>query len=268
MSNSTVKKCFDYGSREEQFNNSKARMMRLSLWLILLGLIVATAFTALYFGRQHKILLDNSGAAAAGYLVAAEDFPLAGYQKDQLDNAQADSSMKLYFNPTPPKDGSIVRPKQLSKGDKATIKVSGADVTLKLVPLTDLVNGRVVGAPQEININLGFKKDVAIDLVKLLAQSGEADYLRPYPGSKEDVAARDALFMEQKGQRPGAIDMGGSHEAEQVYQRPGAIDMGDGPATEEQIYKRPGAIDFSDPSDADSTVEATPYSRPGAINLD
>lgn len=166
-------------------NESGVGATRRVLAVAALCLVLAAICVLLfYYGRQHKVIIDNRSVeladgqtfrALAGARVAVNHQTL---DPDEISASAVPPSARplVSFKFWPSPDPSIAHVAEMMPRERILVKVLGPSFNLKFEALDNA--GESLGAKEE-TVHLGFRRDAMVRLVKL--HRDLPDFLEPYP---------------------------------------------------------------------------------------
>lgn len=164
--------------------------------LVIAGLVIllsAASFLLFYYGRQHRVIIDNRSVelegqnyrALAGALVAV-NHPTLDREASLAPAASTDKRVSLSFNFWPRADFSTVKAVEMMPRERILVKVVGPKFNLK-AEVYDR-SGERLGAIDS-DIRLGARRNAMIRLVKLYNKLPEI--MEEYPDQTSRPPADD-----------------------------------------------------------------------------
>ncbi len=155
----------------------------------LICLLALISFLLFYYGRQHKVIIDNrtvempdgaSHRALAGALVAVNHDTLS---RDEVSRVSAPVAQRpwLSFKFWPAADQSTAKAVEMMPRERILVKVLGPSFNLKAEAFDR--SGQSLGR-REVTIHLGARRDAMVRLVALF--NDLPDYLAEYPNDARD----------------------------------------------------------------------------------
>jgi hypothetical protein len=164
--------------------------------LVVTGLVIllsVASFLLFYYGRQHRIILDNRSVdvdgqnyrALAGVLVAV-NHPTLDREASLAAVGSADKGVSLSFNFWPKADFSTIKAVEMMPRERILVKVVGPKFNLK-AEVHDRA-GESLGTI-DADIQLGTRRNAMIRLVKLYNELPEV--MEEYPDQTARPPADD-----------------------------------------------------------------------------
>ena len=178
-----------------------SRKKQLVVISALVGLLTIISFLLFYYGRQHRIIIDNRSVelpdgrnfrSLAGALVAVNHQSLS---KEEIKASVVPPSQRplLSFKFWPSTDPSISKAVEMMPRERIMVKVLGPEFNLKFEAYDRM--GEPLGQ-KNIDIHMGTKKDAMVRLVKL--HNDLPDFLEEYPNqARERQAAQENKAAEE-----------------------------------------------------------------------
>lgn len=171
--------------------------------------LAVVSFLLFYYGRQHKVVIDNRSVetadgrnyrSLAGALVAVNHQTLS---RDEVSETSAPAAERAWlsfkFWPTP--DYSIAKAVEMMPRERILVKILGPGFNLKTEAFDKM--GESLGT-QDLTVHLGTRRNAMVRLVKLY--NDMPDYLEEFPddsmGSRP--APEEAAPPQTEGDAPPA----------------------------------------------------------------
>ena len=177
--------------------------------IVVAGLICVLAlmsFLLFYYGRQHKVIIDNRAVetadgqnfrSLAGALVAVNHDTLS---RDEVSATAVPPSQRpvISFKFWPSNDQSIAKAVEMMPRERILVKVIGPRFNLKSEAFDRMGESQGV---VDVDIDLGVRRDAMVRLVKL--HNNLRDYLEEFP---DDTINRRAASEDQTEEVPAGDD--------------------------------------------------------------
>lgn len=149
--------------------------------------LAAVSFALFYYGRQHKVIIDNRTVELEdGRSFRSLNSVLVGVNQETLKRDETAAPLQrpralISFKFWPTADESTRKMVEMMPRERIQVKILGPKFNLKFEAYDRM--GEPLGL-KELDINLGSGKDAMIRLVKI--QNDLPDYIEEYPNQARD----------------------------------------------------------------------------------